>query len=303
MQPSPSTTRRRHPADAAFSEWIAADGWRLRRMELPAVGRPRGALLFAGGRGDFIEKNMEPALHWQARGWQVTMFDWRGQGGSAGTIRRGHLLSLDPLVTDAADLAAGWRAGTAGPHVVIGHSMGGHVLLRMLIERPLPVAAAVLVAPMICVNTHPLPVPLARLVARIAAMLVPELPMPGRSPIERQRFLTACQDRFADEAWWKAREPTYDLGPPTWGWLDAALRSSARLTDDALARVEIPTLIIGADHDRLVSAAAIRRAAAALPRADLHMFPDAAHEILREADPVREAALAAIDSFLDRVAA
>ncbi len=302
MQPHPPT-RRRHPADAAFSEWVAADGWRLRRMELPASGAPRGALLFAGGRGDFIEKNIEPALHWQSRGWRVTMFDWRGQGGSAGTIRRGHLLSLDPLVADAADLAGDWRVGAAGPHVVIGHSMGGHVLLRMLTERPVPVDAAVLVAPMICVNTHPLPVPLARVVARIAAALAPELPMPGRSPIERQRFLTACEERFADEAWWKAREPAYDLGPPTWGWLDAALRSSARLTDDALARVHVPTLILGAERDRLVSAMAIRRAAAALSGAELHMFREAAHELLREADPVRTAVLARIDAFLDRVVA
>jgi lysophospholipase len=29
------------------------------------------------------------------------------------------------------------------------------------------------------------------------------------------------------------------------------------------------------------------------------MFPDAGHELLREADPVRLAALARIDSFLD----
>ena len=35
------------------------------------------------------------------------------------------------------------------------------------------------------------------------------------------------------------------------------------------------------------------------PHAELETFADAAHEILREADPVRDAALARIDAFLD----
>jgi lysophospholipase len=40
-----------------------------------------------------------------------------------------------------------------------------------------------------------------------------------------------------------------------------------------------------------------------LPRGQLLMFgAEAAHEILREADPVRDRALAAIDDFLDRLA-
>ena len=44
---------------------------------------------------------------------------------------------------------------------------------------------------------------------------------------------------------------------------------------------------------------AIRRAVRLLPDARLLEFgPEAAHEILREADPVRDRALARIDSFL-----
>ena len=52
--------------------------------------------------------------------------------------------------------------------------------------------------------------------------------------------------------------------------------------------------------DRLVSAEAIRDAARWIPGAELKMYPDAAHEILREADPVRADALATIDEFLTR---
>ena len=48
---------------------------------------------------------------------------------------------------------------------------------------------------------------------------------------------------------------------------------------------------------------AVEQAAARLPHAELVAFGrEAAHEILREEDGVRERALAAIDSFLDRAA-
>jgi lysophospholipase len=116
---------------------------------------------------------------------------------------------------------------------------------------------------------------------------------------QRQQSLTASAERYADELWWWEREPGYHLGPPSWGWLRAAYRSSARLTDEALASIDVPLLFLGSDRDRLVSPAAIRRAAAAVPRAELLMFPDAGHELLREADPARHAALARIDAFFD----
>ena len=69
-----------------------------------------------------------------------------------------------------------------------------------------------------------------------------------------------------------------------------------------LERVTMPVIILAAVHDRLVSFRAIERAARRLPNARLVAFgPEARHEILREADPVRDKALAAADAFLDEV--
>jgi lysophospholipase len=115
----------------------------------------------------------------------------------------------------------------------------------------------------------------------------------------RQANLTGCGDRYEDELWWWEKSPSFNLGPPTWGWLKAAYASSAALTAAKLAGVTVPVLLIGTERDRLVSPAAIRRAAALLPHAELEMFGDAAHEILRERDAVRLKALARIDAFLD----
>lgn len=288
--------------------WPAPDGWRHRRLDwLQPPGRPvRGSLLFVGGRGDFLEKYIEAMTEWHRRGCQVASFDWRGQGRSRGTIVGGHLDSFDVLVEDLDALIGDWAAAAPAPRVVVAHSLGGHLLLRLLIARRPPIAAAVLVAPMIRVNSGLIPAWAARLIARAAARTgFSRRPLWGaplaRGPAgsKRQRVLTSCRDRYEDEAYWWDREPDHAATAPTFGWLDAAYRSARAFTPSALAGIDLPILLLGADRDALVSPAAIRRAARQLPRAELLMLPDSAHEILRERDDVRQQAMARIDRFLD----
>jgi lysophospholipase len=294
-----------------MDRWLAPDGWQYRLLNWPQPkgAASRGSMLFAGGRGDFIEKYLEAQAHWHSGGWNLAAFDWRSQGGSRGGIEGGHLDSLDPLVDDLAALIEQWVAANPAPHVVISHSMGGHVLLRTLAERKPALAAAVLVAPMVMINTAPLPGFAAAATAqsmtamgfgRVAAWS-DDAPAPAGS--SRQAFLTGCRERYEDELWWWEREPGFNLGVPTWGWLQAAYRSCARLTDAALAGIGVPILFVATEKDRLVSAPEIRRAATAIPGAELLMFEHAAHEILRETDPVRHEAFARIDRFLEEQAA
>ena len=295
-----------HPKGARFDFWQTADGWKLRRLAWPqSKGRKvRGSLLFAGGRGDFIEKYLEAYDHWHRNGWNVTAFDWRGQGGSRGA---GYGFdSFDILVDDLAGLIAAWRAAGPGPHVAIGHSMGGHLLLRALVDRQPQLDAAVLVAPMIEVNSAPTPAWLAPAAANMMCAFgfgpmamwktPPALLGPGT---QRQRNLTNSLERYADEAWWWGREPGWNLGAPTWAWMRAAYRSAAAaFTPERLATVRLPVLLLAAGRDRLVSASEIARVARELPDAELEILAEAAHEILRDADSVRLAAFARIDAFL-----
>jgi lysophospholipase len=301
--------RRAVPSDARFGEWKAADGWSVRTLERRQEpgAEVRGSLLFAGGRGDFIEKYLEAQDHWHRRGWNVTAFDWRGQGGSQGNLPGGHLDSFETLVDDLAGLIGQWRGDNPGPHVVVAHSMGGHVLLRALADRRAGADAAVLVAPMLMINSGPMPPLAAQWLASTASLFgwggqpawqQPSRPQPAGSM--RQAFLTGCADRYSDELWWWERNPSFDLGAPSWGWLKAAFQSCAALSPAKLAAVDTPVLLIATGRDRLVSPAAIRRAAALLPRSELVMYDDAAHEILRERDEVRLRALGSIDAFLDR---
>src|SRR5690606_6872538 len=169
--PDSDDSRRVLPPGAVFSTFAAPDGWPLRRMDWrqPAPASVRGNLLFAGGRGDFIEKYLEACRWWHARGWNVTAFDWRGQGRSRKPDAPGSA-DFGLRERDLAALLAQWRAGSAGPCVAVGHSMGGHLLLRVLIEAKPALDAAVLVAPMLLINSAPVPAWLAPMVA--AAMVL-----------------------------------------------------------------------------------------------------------------------------------
>lgn len=307
-----ATLWRTHPEGAHFSTWRARDGFSLRRMDWPASGRRkrRGALLFAGGRGDFIEKYLETFAGWRAAGWDVTAFDWRGQGRSQGDLAPGALEGFDAQMDDLDALIADWRKAATGPHVAIGHSMGGHILLKTIVERKPALDAAVLVAPMILVNSGPIPAWLAPDLADTMSRLgfrrrplwhtPPALLRPGS---ERQRRLTGSRTRYEDELYWWGEAPEFNLGAPTWGWVRGAYASAAAsFTAEKLAGVTLPILIVATQRDALVDSRAIRRVAEQLPGAEIAWLPGARHEILREADPIRNAALARIDAFLARLA-
>ena len=125
---------------------------------------------------------------------------------------------------------------------------------------------------------------------------------PGASAATRQTLLTHDDARYADETWWKQARPELAMGPASWGWIAAALASVARIDAPGyLEQVDVPAIILGTRADRLVGWRAIERAHRRLPNSELLMFgAEARHEILRESDPVRNRALAAIDAFLDR---
>ncbi|MGE0178609.1 MAG: alpha/beta fold hydrolase [Sphingomonas sp.] len=297
--------RREVPANAVIDSWRAPDGMSLRRFTWAPDGASRGALLFAGGRGDFIEKYLEAYAWWRGQGWTVTAFDWRGQGRSRGDMVRGNHGSFDPLIEDLGALIEDWRGGGNGSHVAIGHSMGGHLLLRTMVDKAPALDAAVLVAPMIRVNSYPMPGWLAPQIAEIMAMTgwrdetVWKLnPNHARLGGVRNRNLTGSAERYADELYWWEGEPEMNIGPPSWGWLRAAYRSAdGAFTAEKLARVSTPVLVVATRRDRLVSSVAIEEIVEALPDARIEWIEGAAHEILRESDPIRLDALGKVDAF------
>lgn len=307
----PIIDRRAIPPAAMVDHWPTPDGWPLRRIRWPAPqGDARGSILFEGGRGDHFEKYLETFEDLRLRGWQVESVDWRGQGGSGrigGDANVGDIDRFATWIDDIAAFSADWRARTTGPHVIFGHSMGGHLVLRALAERRIAPDAAVLIAPMLGF-TAPYPdwlgVQVAGLMGRLgdpgrAAWKVSEKP---GSPIRlRQLLLTHDAKRYDDEQWWHEHAPETLLGPASWRWVQESYRSFVGLAKPGvLEAVTIPLLVLATDADKLVSAKATRRAIARLPRVTSHIYGDeASHELLREVDAVRNDCLRRIDAFLD----
>ncbi len=306
-------SRRAIPAEAAETFWVAPDGHPIRRIDWPATDAPRGSILFLGGRGDFYEKYLETLDHWHRSGWRVTAADWRGQAGSARLgldAVTGHIGDYAHWIDDLSGLWSVWTAGTPGPHILAGHSMGGHLILRGVAEGKVRPGGLILSAPMLGFNGSVPPALMhgaARLMKSLGDARRPAWKWsekPGEPPASRAHLLTHDAERYADELWWRAARPELVMGPGSWGWVERGYASMrGLLAPGVLEAVAVPTLIVATTADKLVSYRAIAAAAARLPNAELVTFgSEAHHEILREADPVRGRALAAIDAFLDRIA-
>lgn len=298
---------------------MLADGHEVRRIDWPGMAnegaaRARGAILFLSGRGDHYEKYIESLEEWHRAGWRVTACDWRGQAGSGRLGKDAVTGHIDDFSTWTDDLAFLWQAWTAevpGPHILIGHSMGGHLIMRALVDAKIAPDAVVLSAPMLGVQGPNLPLPVLHGVAK--AMNAVGDPMrqawkwsekPGELPAKRANLLTHDAERYADEQYWREARPELVMGPASWRWVERAYASVRVLeAPGALEKIELPVLIVSTSNDKLVNHAANVRAAKRLPKGRLVEFgAEAHHEILREVDPVRDRMMEAISGFLDEVA-
>ena len=306
----PAASRRAIPSAARESTWHAPDNHPIRRIDWAPPQDAKGSLLFLPGRGDAYEKYLEALDHWHAGGRAVTAIDWRGQAGSgrlADDQRTGHVEDFSYWIDDLAAFWKEWTAATPGPHVVVAHSMGGHLVLRALGERRIAPDAAVLIAPMLGFAGPKLPRALLHGASKVMTWIGdPQRPAwkwserPGEMPEGRIDLLTHDPARYADEQYWRDTRSELAMGAGSWRWMERAIASNRQVTRaSVLRRIETPILFVATRVDRLVSASAIRRAHRLLPDSQLLEFgPEAAHEILREVDPVRDRALDRIDAFL-----
>jgi len=306
--------RRTIPAEAQELVWHANDGWELRQFELVQPGDARGSILFMGGRAEFYEKNLEVLGDFHGQGWNVTSLDWRGQGGSGRCGPHDHVGHVTDFAIWVDDLAAffdQWREAQPGPHVVIGHSMGGHLVMRALVEQKVQPDAVILSAPMLAPAGGGLPAWAAQLAAKIMCLTGKAERCawkpnddPLKPDMERQLLLTHDEDRYLDEFFWFAERPFVRLGPASWRWVERAYSSARKLQAHPvkLHKVETPILFLATSADELVDNAVIEFAHQLLPNSELKLFgEECAHEIFREVDEVRDEALNASYDFLDRV--
>lgn len=286
------------------------DGWPVRVQHWVRRDAGKQHLFMLTGRADFVEKYAETLHDLVDAGWGITIFDWRGQGLSrrvGKTPMHGASPGFDVWLDDLNWLLAWVLERSDGPVAAIGHSMGGHLLLRHLAAGGAGINRAVVLAPMAGLAAKPLGPAIARwLAARMVKrgkggdyVLGGGPWEPGQAGSQRQKLLTSDVERFSDESWWIGQYPALALGSVTWGWLNDAFASidalGARGVPEAIA---VPLLALIPDRDGLVDSEATRRLVARVPQASIAEFPGAGHELLREAEPLRSAVLGCILTFL-----
>jgi lysophospholipase len=286
----------------------AADGTKLRYATWSSDTRPRGVCAILDGQTEFLEKYCEVANELCARGYAVAALDWRGQGGSERSLpdgRKAHVRDFSEYDSDLRAFGAQVLATIARKPLALAHSMGAHILLRTLHEKPDAFAAAVLTAPLIEADTRGYPAWLARWACgannRLGRSADWVWGMESRDPLYMNfanNLVTSDRARFARTKALIAGNPQLRLTGPTWGWLQAAYRSMARINAPGYAEaITTPVLILGAGRDRIVKTSATRSFAKRLPNATYVEFEDSEHEILMENDCIRARFWWAFDEF------
>lgn len=297
-------------------QFIAArDGTRLRYQIFDAAEgtSPRGVCVLLTGQTEFIEKYGEVTGELCARGFKVAALDWRGQGGSQRLLPeplKAHVADFRDYDDDLSSFMSKVVMQIADrPPLALAHSMGGHILLRALHENPGSFAGAVLSAPMLRAQTRGYPRWLARF-ASLSQNLAGQKAgwvwgMDKRDPISmpfEMNLVTTDRERFARTQKIIAGNPALRLSGPTWGWLEAAYRSMAKVMAPGFAEaIATPVLLIGAGHDRIVDVNAAREFAPRLPHGT-YLELACEHEMLMENDAVRAQFWKAFDGFAARVA-
>ena len=272
----------------------------------------RGVCVLLGGQSEFIEKYAEVIGELGARGFTVATFDWRGQGGSARTLgdplkaHVGDFAEYDDDLTSFLDQVV--KPLSAKP-LALAHSMGGQILLRALHDRPGAFSAAVFSAPMLAISTRDYAAPLARAVTALQTTFGQgeefAWGMAARDPFLVDfdgQLCTSDRVRFARTQDFLNANPKIRLAGPTWGWIEAAYRSMARVMAPGFAEaIQTPVLIVGAGRDRIVGVEAERAFAKRLPRGTYLELEDSEHEILMENDSIRARFWNAFDGFVSKL--
>jgi lysophospholipase len=125
----------------------------------------------------------------------------------------------------------------------------------------------------------------------------------GPRPRETKPFpgnkLTSDEKRYRRNSVMYEEHPELALGGPTATWVNASCRAIDKITTSAFkAQIQIPTLIIAAGADQIVSNGALEQFVRGLRSGAMVTVDGARHEILQEADFYRDQVLAAFDAFI-----
>ncbi|MBJ3776687.1 alpha/beta fold hydrolase [Acuticoccus mangrovi] len=279
-------------------------GVKLRVAHWAGAPAGPGTVIVVQGRGTFMEVYGDTFAHLVREGFAVVAFDFRGQGGSDRRTRPGgHVSRFSDYVDDLQSVVRfAAQQGLPRPFFVLAESMGGLVALKAAPLLADQVERMVLVVPMLRIARLPAKEWLLSLATTLMCGVGLDkraVAKPAGPPYE---FLgnraTSDPDRYAALCELVDANPELACGPPTIGWLRAALRATGQIRRTVGKPLAVPTLFVAAGNDTVVSTPEISRFARATPGGGLVLIPNARHQLLIESDEHREPLFAAFRAFV-----
>ncbi|MCL4212600.1 MAG: alpha/beta hydrolase [Gemmatimonadales bacterium] len=246
-----------------------------------SAAAPRGHVVIVHGLGEHAGRYAHVAARVVAAGWRVSAFDLRGHGrsgGPRGGVRRAddHLRDL-ATVLDHLHPAPPGGAGRAGPLVLLGHSMGGQVAALFVARAVRPVDGLVLSSPALDAGLSWF----QRFQVAVGHALAPDLAQSNRLDVDRISHDPQVVRAYRDDPLVHDRVTARTAR--------AILDGGAEVLASAPAW-RVPTLLLWAGADALVSPAGSAKFAATAPASVVRArcFDALYHEILneRDAEPV-----------------
>lgn len=306
MKPAPFFAEVADAPEGTTASWLTtADGLRIRVATQD--GGALGTAVIFPGRTEYIEKYGRVMRRLAGLGLSVAVIDWRGQGLShryPKAPRLGHVPDFRDYQRDvAAALSCDAVRALPRPWHLIGHSMGGCIGLRSLLERA-DFQSAIFSAPMWHLQMRGATRELATRLSQIASLVgLGTRLMPGSgarpSPLDvafENNALTSDREHFAWAQRQIAQHPDLAIGGPSMQWTRAALEEMARLYIAPLPN--LPVLGLLGSAETVVSATVIRKQIAAMAKGDLVICEGARHEIFMETQPIQDFAWQHIAAFL-----
>ena len=272
----------------AAATWLTmADGQRLFLRDWPKA-QARGAVLIVHGLGEHSGRYELLAQWFNQRGYAVRSYDQRGHGRTPG--QRSALRYGDDLLEDLATVYIDYANGLPHAPLLLGHSMGGLVAARTVLDGRILPPALLLLSPALRSWESPGMVRLARLLSR----LLPNLPLRTRLKVDKLSHDAQVAQAYRDD-------------PLCTSWItprlaDFIFQAGAACIVDA-ASLSVPTLLLVADSDELVDPSGSRafaRKATSTGQLTTRFFSTLYHELFNEAEPGRSQVLMQLGDWLGR---
>ncbi|SEK61191.1 alpha/beta fold hydrolase [Pacificibacter marinus] len=283
--------------DGGKAYWLkTADGIRIRAGVWPYTGdandgQAKGTVFVLPGRTECVEKYGRAAKDLAARGYASLAIDWRGQGIADRLLPDrtvGHVNQFEDYQKDlAAVLNMARDLELPKPWFLIGHSMGGAIGLRALLEGA-PFEAASFCAPMWGIGLTPVQKVMVRFLAPVLSVLkLDRSHAPGTSSdtyMMVQDFdgntLTRDPDMYDYMRKQVAAHPDLGLGGPSTHWVRESIGENIYL--DTQESPDVPVLCFLGGDESIVNTAAVRARMDRWPSGILVEIPNAQHEIPME---------------------